>query len=567
MKLAPQRTLRLGEDRDRQAIYSLRHAVYATELGQHPENEDARLSDALDAFNLYVVLTVGGEMIGFVSITPPDQASYSVDKYLTRDELPFVCDSGLYEVRILTVAARYRSSTANLLLMHSALRWIEEQGGTRIMAIGRSDLLGMYTKAGFEAHTCEIKSGRVSYQLMSARVESLRAQAERSRNLLERALAEVSWRLPIPQQAAEACFHGGQFFEHVGVGFRELERRHGVVNADVLDAWFPPAPAVIETLSAHLEWILRTSPPTQGEGMVAAIAAARGVPAECVVLGAGSSDLIFAALPAWLDATSRVLILDPMYGEYAHVLEQRIGCWVDRLSLSRDAGYELNLEELHERSSAGYDLIVLVNPNSPTGRHTPRRNLEAALSELPQQTRVWIDETYVDYVGSEESLERFAVKTPNVVVCKSMSKAYGLSGARAAYLCAAPAVAARLRASMPPWSVGLPGQIAAVKALESRDYYEARWAETASLREDLARELRTLGIEVLDGVANFLLCHLPSSGPTPAVLIARCREQNVFLRDVSSMGKALGANAFRVAVKDAASNGQVISALRDALTD
>ncbi|MFT7676803.1 MAG: hypothetical protein ACI8QC_000779 [Planctomycetota bacterium] len=105
MKIALQRTVRLGGDQDRPAIYALRHAVYATELGQHPGNQEARLSDTLDEFNQYVVFTVGEELAGFVSITPPGQLSYSVDKYIERSDLPFVCDDGLYEVRILTAAA------------------------------------------------------------------------------------------------------------------------------------------------------------------------------------------------------------------------------------------------------------------------------------------------------------------------------------------------------------------------------------------------------------------------------------------------------------------------------
>src|SRR5207344_1800686 len=102
-------------------------------------------------------------------------------------------------------------------------------------------------------------------------------------------------------------------------------------NADVLDAWFPPAPGVTDTLQAHLPWLLRTSPPTDCAGLVGAVATARGVAPENILPGAGSSDLIFRAFRHWLTAGSRVLILDPTYGEYSHVLEKVIGCTVDRL--------------------------------------------------------------------------------------------------------------------------------------------------------------------------------------------------------------------------------------------
>src|SRR5437764_8625693 len=93
--------------------------------------------------------------------------------------------------------------------------------------------------------------------------------------------------------ASPACFHGGSFFEAIGERFDDLTRRHDVVNADVLDAWFPPAPSVLSVLQHHLDWLARTSPPVAAAGLEAAVAAARGLAEESVLVGAGSSDLIF----------------------------------------------------------------------------------------------------------------------------------------------------------------------------------------------------------------------------------------------------------------------------------
>jgi len=145
----------------------------------------------------------------------------------------------------------------------------------------------------------------------------------------------VSGRTPV-------CYHGGAFFEAVGEEFDALERLSTVISADVLDAWFPPAPSVVEAIQHHLPLLLRTSPPTSCAGLVRAIARARGVEPANILAGGGSSDLIFLALTRWLNSSSRVLILDPMYGEYAHVLEQVVGCRVDRLMLSRADGYVMD---------------------------------------------------------------------------------------------------------------------------------------------------------------------------------------------------------------------------------
>jgi histidinol-phosphate/aromatic aminotransferase/cobyric acid decarboxylase-like protein len=301
--------------------------------------------------------------------------------------------------------------------------------------------------------------------------------------------------------------------------------------------------------------------------MVRAIARVRSVPEQSVLPGAGSSDLIFLAFRHWLGRSSRALILDPTYGEYAHVLEKVIGCAVERFPLYRKDGYRIDCGRLERRLAEPFDLVVLVNPNSPTGVHVRREDLEPLLARAAAR-RIWIDETYVDYAGAGESLERFAAVSENVVVCKSMSKVYALSGVRAAYLCTSPAVLEDLRALTPPWAVSLPGQIAAVRALDDPDYYADRWRETARLREELASGLSQLaGFDVVPGVANFILCHLPSSGMEAADLVDGCRSRNLFLRDVAAMGKDLGRHALRIAVKDGSTNARMLDVLGGVMRD
>src|SRR6266850_2632748 len=188
-------------------------------------------------------------------------------------------------------------------------------------------------------------------------------------------------------------------------------------------------------------------------------------------------------------------------------------------TLSHRDLYQLDLDRLVAALSDGYDLVVLVNPNSPTGRHVPRERLEAVLRRAPAATRIWVDETYVEYAGPGQSLERFAAASENVIVCKSMSKVYALSGARAAYLCAGPHQLEELRAITPPWVVSLPAQVAAVRALQDPEYYAGRYEETATLRDQLAEQLDLLGMEIIPGIANFILCHLPSEGPDASTVV------------------------------------------------
>ncbi len=555
--------LRAATELDLAEIHRHRHAVYACELGQHAPNPDGELHDALDEWNSYLVAAAEGEVVGFVSLTPPGSKSYSIDKYLSRDELPFPVDEKLFEARLLTVMPGWRTSEIAGALMYAAFRFVESRGGTRVAAIGRTGVMGLYRRVGFVGHDRLITSGAVTYELMSAGLPEMRGRLKNFDRALRRLEARIEWGLDIPFWQAESCFHGGAFFEAIGEEFDDLERRHRVINADVLDAWFPPAPGVLEALGQALPWLLRTSPPTDACGLRRAIAKARGVPEDSILPGAGSSDLLFLALRHWLGPDSRVLILDPTYGEYAHLLEKVIGCQVDRFSLARADHYDPDIDALGRRlETGGYDLVVLVNPNSPTGRHVPREDLETMLRQLSASTRIWVDETYVEYAGPDQSLEAYAAGTDHVIVCKSMSKIYALSGVRAAYLCAAPATLAELRGISPPWAVSLPAQVAAVRALQDAEYYADRWAETHALREALADDLRTeVQFDVVPGMANFLLCHLPEDGPVAATVIENCRRHGLFLRDVSTMGAGFSGRALRVAVKDAKTNRRMVEIL------
>ena len=554
--------LSVADESDRNDIARFRHEVYARELGQHAVNSAARLRDSLDDYNVFLVARSGRDIAGFISLTPPGRGPFSVDKYFARESLPFTFDAQLYEVRLLTVLKPHRGREVATLLMAAALRWVESHGGKSIVAIGRREIIELYLRVGLRAVGRSTRSGAVTYDLLHATLDDLQPHLAALADLLDRLEERTDWQLPFAFRRPAACFHGGAFFQAIGERFDHLKRAHTVINADVLDAWFPPAPGVLDTLHENLPWLLRTSPPTACHGLIESIATARGVAPENILPGAGSSDLIFRALRHWLTPASHVLILDPTYGEYAHVLEHVIGCTVDRLTLERAQNYEVNLAALEAALADGYDLVVLVNPNSPTGRHVPRPFLEAILRRAPQRTRFWIDETYVEYAGPDQSLERFAAASENVIACKSMSKVYALSGARVAYLCAGPHQLESLRAITPPWIVGLPAQVAAVRALEDPAYYAARYSETAALRESLATELRALNWDVLPGIANFLLCHLPPDGPDAATVVERCRTHGLFLRNAASMSPSLGTHTIRLAVKDAPTQTRLLAVLR-----
>src|SRR5579859_842483 len=548
------------------AIGCARYEVYVTELGQYEARDGRSLTDAGDVESTYIVATVDGKMVGFVGITPPTSARFSLEKHLHRDAIPFPFDEHLFEVRTLTVLRPFRGSSIASALMYAAFRWVESHGGTRIVSIGRREVLDMYLEVGLEKVGLSCASGSVTYELLSGKVEHIREQLKRFEVRLRQMEETLDWQVGVSFYPPSECYHGGAFFDAIGNEFDDLGRTKTIINADVLDAWFPPSPRVMQGLREQLDWAARTSPPTHAEGLVRTIARVRGVDPSCVLAAGGSSALIFLALRQWLRPSSRVLLLDPTYGEYAHVLENVIRCKVERVTLQRKDGYRIDVAQLARELANEYDLFIWVNPNNPTGQHVPRAVVEELLQCTPRNTRIWLDETYIDYVGPNESIELMASASDNVVVCKSLSKAYALSGLRVGYLCGPPHIVEELRVLAPPWSVGLPSQIAATYALQDGAYYAARHSETRELRRQLAADLKNIGVaEIIPSVANFLMFHLPDAGVDTRTVVRTCRRQGLFLRDISNMGSSLGNHAVRIAVKDWATNQHMISILRGAI--
>jgi histidinol-phosphate/aromatic aminotransferase/cobyric acid decarboxylase-like protein len=336
------------------------------------------------------------------------------------------------------------------------------------------------------------------------------------------------------------------------------------VNADVLDAWYDPSPRVLAAIQEHLPWLIKTSPPTHADGLRRVIADVRGLPLESLALGAGSSPLIFEGLKRLVEPGRRVLILDPTYGEYAHVLESLIGAELVRHELEADEAWAPDPILLAEQAQ-GCRLVCLVNPNSPTGGAVDRSWIESLLRALPVDCLLWVDETYIDFCPPGWSAEPLVASTNRVIVLKSLSKFYALSGVRAGYLAGPARLAAAIEEQTPPWALGLIAQLAAVEALQDQAWYAARAQETAELRDELAMVLKAVpGIRrIFPSAANFLMFELEE--PRAAEAAASCAAESVHLRDCGSLSARFDGRYLRTAVKPREEIQRIAAALRGAL--
>lgn len=519
-------TLRYVTGPDLDDVAKLRHEVYAEELGQFETREDGRLPESTDWNRVLIGAFDGSRLVGYVGVTLPG-GTYSLESY------GFPAPEGSpYEIRALCVDAKYRHKGIGTALMHAALQFAKTSGGLGVGIVGmaREELMGLYAYHGMK-HTgeCTTVNGIWYFEVRGRPVNPIPK-------------IDVAWELPFPQTRETPCFHGGASLAAVEPTDR--------ISADVLDAWYDPSPAAVRAMTTNPDWAMRTSPPTHCEPLIEAIADARGVSPENIAVGAGSSDLIFRCFTQWLRDTSRVLLVEPTYGEYSHVLRNVIGCTVDSLELCETTGFELDIDALVDAcEDTRYDLVVLVNPNSPTGVYT---NLVDVVSRLG--TRVWVDETYVEYAGN--TLECTAATSPNVIVCKSMSKVYALSGCRVGYVCGHPSNIRSVRARTPPWIVSRPSQAAAIAAIKDVPYYASKIKETHALRKELENALSTIpGVRVFPGCANWTLVKLTRHDV--ADVVARCAEKGLYIRDTGMPGFC------RISVKR--DNDAIVAVLRDVM--
>lgn len=505
----------------RHELTSLRTAVLTKEMHQY---QHATPETSLIIIGLYDATRI----VGYVAVNRPE------DGHKTPHIEPSWADA--CEIRGLMIARGYRGMGYGQLLMHAALRYAQVSGYTLMIASAREVLVPWYQRFGFvPTPEAAYTIGEQLYIPGCLRVQEIEPILGST---------PVTWDLPYPMVTPDRCVHGN--------GSTEITGRD-VIRADVLDAPFLPSPDVIRAARkvALDPGYLSTTPQEPG-ALVEAIAEARGIPVRSILVAPGSSALMYAIFPQWFSTGSRVMLITPTYAEYPHLLK-RLGCLVDEVPETMDLVHEI------ETRGSLYDGIVMVNPNSPSGQYVP--HLHRALDAVDITTRVWIDETYIDYMGAGSSLERYAGHSPHVVVCKSMSKCYALSGARVAYVVGSPV---QLEGILhPPWWVSRIAHTLALAALtpHSRAYYADRMEQTRVIVDHMVTTLCAMGLEPIGRpVASFVTCRLRRGDA--GELVDRLKARGIYIREARGYP-----NSVRLAAQSWSKTRALLHAIRDYTED
>jgi histidinol-phosphate aminotransferase len=172
---------------------------------------------------------------------------------------------------------------------------------------------------------------------------------------------------------------------------------------------------------------------------------------------------------------------------------------------------------------------MVCNPNNPTGTSIRRDEIDRFLADVPSDVLVVLDEAYREFVTDDQvpdGLETYGAR-PNVVVLRTMSKAWGLAGLRVGFLVGQPEVAAAIRKVVTPFSTSVVAQAAAIAALDAEDEVRRRCALVVAERDRVTEALRKLSVDVPASQANFVWLPL---GDRSAAFGAACESRGVIVR-------------------------------------
>ena len=284
------------------------------------------------------------------------------------------------------------------------------------------------------------------------------------------------------------------------------------------------------------------------------------IPSERVALGAGSCDLLLAAGDALLEPGAELVYAWPSFSIYPH-LAAASGARAIEVPLTSDAVHDL--DAIAAEVTVATRLLLVCNPNNPTGTALPLEHIEAFLDRIPDHVCVLLDEAYVEFsltIGDPFASLQLLRRHPNLVILRTFSKVYGLAGLRVGYaLCGSESFRIAVDQVRQPFYLTGAAQAAAVEALRYQDEVERRVVATVAARTTVTEALRERGYWVAESDANFVWVRLAQDGQDGPVVDA-LGERGVVVR----AGTALGGPGYaRVTLGTDAENERFLSALAD----
>ncbi|WP_100640377.1 histidinol-phosphate transaminase [Marinobacter salexigens] len=346
-----------------------------------------------------------------------------------------------------------------------------------------------------------------------------------------------------------------------GKPISELARELGLDPADIIklasneNPLGPSKKAVAAAENALVELCLY--PDGNGFELKQKLSARLNIGAAQITLGNGSNDVLEVIARCFADTNSEIVFSQYAFAVYP-IVTQAIGAKAVAVP-AKDWGHDLDAmaAAVTERTR----LVFVANPNNPTGTVHDSNAIEAFLGKIPGDVLVVLDEAYCEYMTGENDPDGVALlgRFPNLIVCRTFSKAWGLAALRVGYSISSPAIADILNRVRQPFNVSSVALAAATAVLDDEDYLQrSRAANSAGLKQ-LQDAFDQMGLRYIPSSGNFVAVEV---GPQALGVYQALLGHGVIVRPVTGYGMP---NHLRVSVGLPAENEQFIDALAKAL--
>ncbi|HEX8689351.1 MAG TPA: histidinol-phosphate transaminase, partial [Solirubrobacterales bacterium] len=227
-----------------------------------------------------------------------------------------------------------------------------------------------------------------------------------------------------------------------------------------------------------------------------------------VAVGNGSCEILLAAAEALCEPGAEIVYAWPSFSMYPH-LAALTGAREVRVPLAD--GEVHDLDAMATEVTAATQLVLVCNPNNPTGTHLPAAQIAAFCERLPEHVTVALDEAYVEFQTDDDpdATVDLLAEFPNLVVLRTFSKVYGLAGLRIGYALGSPEIADALSRVRPIFNVNSAAQEAALASLDCEAEIAERVGHARAARDFLGQGLAAQGLDPVSSQANFVYADVP----------------------------------------------------------
>lgn len=323
-----------------------------------------------------------------------------------------------------------------------------------------------------------------------------------------------------------------------------------------VNRYFPPA-ALLEEIREALPDIVKYYPDYAATHQKA-LSNFTGLPMESLVVANGSTELITLLCQ---HAEGPFATDIPTFGRWSDLLQHR-EMPTHFIQRRREQGFTVEVEQIVEQvRRLSVRTLVLCNPNNPTGVAFADGEIALLVQDLADLDLIVIDESFIDFSDAESAM-RLAIRTPNLVVVKSLGKSLGWHGIRIGYAVAEAGTAERLRSRVPFWNVNGLAAFVLARIVTMRDEFERSLARVCEDRDVLVKSLSAIEqLDVYPSQANFVFVGLPCTDVGRDLRDTLLTDHGLLVR---TCGNKLGSSDsyMRLAVNRPVENARLLTNLR-----